>query len=101
MAKFHVRRGDEVVVISGDAEGRRGKIVQVLTGKSAVVLEATDERAADQDDKRRLIKPSLHHLRKSQVNPNGKLLWLEAPIHVSKVMKVEEYERRQAKKSKS
>jgi len=101
MAKFHIRRGDEVVVLSGEGRGRRGKITQVLTDRASVLLEATDERASDQNDRRRLIRPTLHHLRKSAQNPNGKLLWLEGPIHISKVMKVEEHDRRQAKKSKS
>jgi large subunit ribosomal protein L24 len=97
--KFHVRSGDEVVVIAGSAKGRRGKITKVITKKLAVVLEGTDERSKDSDDKRRLVKPMLHHLTKSQQNPQGGLLWLEGPIHVSNVMKADEYERRQSKRS--
>jgi large subunit ribosomal protein L24 len=96
---FHVRRGDEVVVIAGSAKGRRGKITRVLTKKSAVVLEGMDERAKENDDKRRLVKPVLHYQRKSQQNPQGGLLWLEGAIHVSNVMKVAEYERRQSKRN--
>lgn len=101
MAKFHVRRGDEVVVIAGSARGRRGKVTQVLTGRDAVVLEASDDRASEKEDQRRLVKPVLHYLRKSQHHPNGGVLWLEGPIHVSNVMKLDEFERRQAKKAKS
>lgn len=96
---FHVRRGDEVVVIAGSARGRRGKIKEVMTKRSAVVLEGTDERSTENDDKRRLIKPVMNYLRKSQQNPEGGLLWLEGPIHVSNVMKLNEFERRQAKSS--
>jgi large subunit ribosomal protein L24 len=99
--KFHVRSGDEVIVIAGSAKGRRGKIARVLTKKHAVVLEGTDERSKESDDKRRLVKPVLHHLTKSQQNPQGGLLWLEGPIHVSNVMKVEEFERRRAKRAQS
>jgi large subunit ribosomal protein L24 len=94
---FHVRRGDEVVVIAGSAKGRRGKISQMITKKNCVVLEGTDERSKEGDDKRRLVKPMLNHLRKNQENPQGGLLWLEGSIHVSNVMKAEEFERRQAK----
>lgn len=101
MAKFHVKSGDEVVVIAGSARGRRGKITRVLTKRDSVVLEATDERSAEKDDRRRLVKPVLHYMRKSQENPQGGLLWLEGPIHVSNVMKVEAYEARAAKKKKS
>lgn len=96
---FHVRRGDEVVVIAGSAKGRRGKITQLFRKKSAVVLEGSDERSRDSDDKRRLVKPMLHYLRKSQQNPQGGLLWLEGPIHVSNVMTVVEFERRKARRS--
>jgi large subunit ribosomal protein L24 len=95
--KFHVKRDNEVVVIAGSAKGRRGKIAQVLTKRDAVVLEANDERSKEKDEKKALIKPVLHHLRKSQQHPEGGLLWLEGPIHVSNVMLVTEYERRQAK----
>jgi large subunit ribosomal protein L24 len=97
-AKFHVKKGDEVVVIAGSAKGRRGKISSVLTAKQAVVLEGTDERAKEQDERRRLVKPVLHHLRKSQDNPSGGLLWLEGAIHVSNVMKAEVFDAKQAKK---
>jgi large subunit ribosomal protein L24 len=93
---FHVRRGDEVVVTAGSAKGRRGKIARVLTKRHAVVLEGADERAKDSDDRRRLVKPVLHYLRKSERHPQGGMLWLEGPIHVSNVMKVEEYERRRS-----
>jgi large subunit ribosomal protein L24 len=97
--KFHVKRDNEVVVIAGSAKGRRGKIARILAKRDAVVLEATDERGNEKDEKKALIKPVLHHLRKSQQHPQGGLLWLEGPISVSNVMLVEEFERRQAKKS--
>ncbi len=96
--RIHVRRGDDVVVIAGSAEGRRGKVKQVLTKRSAVILEGTDERSRDNDDKRRLVKPVMNYLRKSQTNPQGGLLWLEGPIHVSNVMKLQEFERRETKR---
>jgi len=99
MPKFHVRRGDEVVVIAGSAKGRAGKITKVLVSKAAVVLEGTDDRSKESDDRKRLIKPVLHHLRKSQQNPQGGVLWLEGPVHISNVMKQDEYQRRRAKNS--
>jgi len=98
--RFHVRRGDDVVVISGSAKGRRGKIREVLTGSLSVVLEASDERSNEGEEKRRLVKPVLHYTRKSQQNPEGGLLWLEGPVHVSNVMKADEFERRQARRTK-
>lgn len=99
MPKFHVKRGDDVVVIAGSAKGRVGKIAKVLVARTSVVLEGTDERSKESDDRKRLIKPILHHLRKSQQNPEGGLLWLEGPVHISNVMKQDEFDRRRAKNS--
>jgi large subunit ribosomal protein L24 len=96
-SKFHVKKGDEVVVISGSAKGRRGKIAEMITSRQAVILEGTDERSKEQDDRRRLVKPMLHY-EKNQQNPSGALLWLESPIHVSNVMKAEKYDARKASK---
>jgi large subunit ribosomal protein L24 len=100
-AKFHVKKGDQVVVIAGSAKGRRGKVAKLDVPRLAVVLEGTDERSKEEDDKRRLIKPTLHHLRKSQQHPQGGLLWLEGPIHVSNVMTVANYEARHGRKTAS
>ena len=97
MAHFHVKKGDSVVVISGSAKGRRGTISKVLTGRHAVVLECTDERSKDGDDRRRLVKPVIHHLRRSQQNPQGGLLWLEGAIHISNVMKADSYDARRGR----
>jgi large subunit ribosomal protein L24 len=99
MAKFHVKRGDEVVVIAGSARGRRGKVTRVLTDKLAVVLEGTDERSKEQDDKRRLVKPTLHYLRKTQQKPEGGMIWLEGPIHISNVMKAEAFDARKSRRT--
>lgn len=114
---FHIRSGDEVIVISGGAKGRRAKITRVIRKKNTVVLEGTDDRAKGADDgtkklkeqgataheleKRRLVKPQQHYLRKSQQHPNGGLLWLEGSIHLSNVMKISEHERRQAKRAQA
>ena len=37
--KFHVKRGDEVVVIAGAEKGKRGKIIQVVPKKERVIVE--------------------------------------------------------------
>lgn len=99
MAKSHVKKGDEVVVIAGSAKGRRGKITKVYPAKECVVLEGNDERSKSQEDRNRLVKPVLHYMRKSQQNPEGGILWLEGTVHISNVMKADEFERRQSKKS--
>ena len=60
MSKVHVKKGDEVVVIAGSEKGKRGKVIDVLTGKQRVVVEGA-----------KLMKK---HVRKSQTNPNGAII---------------------------
>lgn len=67
--KFHVKRGDEVVVIAGSQKGKSGKILEVLAAKSRARVEGVG-----------LIK---RHLKKSQEHPNGTIAEREGSIHVS------------------
>src|SRR3982750_3866499 len=73
--KFHVKKGDQVEVISGNFKGSSGKILEVLPRKQRVLVEGV-----------RLIKK---HLRKSQDNPSGKIAEREGPIHISNVRLLE------------
>jgi len=73
--KFHVKKGDEVEVISGNHRGASGKVLQVLPKKQQVLIEGV-----------RLIKKNV---RKSQDHPNGAIITREGPIHVSNVKLVE------------
>jgi len=74
--KFHVKKGDQVEVISGNFRGSSGKVLEVLPKKHRVLIEGV-----------RLIKK---HLRKSQDNPTGKIAEREGPIHISNVRLIEE-----------
>lgn len=73
--KFHVKKGDEVQVISGNHRGASGKVLQVLPRKQQVLIEGV-----------RLIKKTQ---RKSQDNPNGAIITREGPIHISNVKLIE------------
>ncbi len=73
--KFHVKKGDQVEVISGNFRGSSGKVLEVLPKKQRVLIEGV-----------RIIKK---HLRKSQDNPSGKIAEREGPIHISNVKLVE------------
>jgi len=73
--KFHVKKGDEVVVLAGREKGKRGKIIAVLSKKERVVVEGLQ-----------MIKK---HTRKSQQNPNGAIVEREGSIHISNVKKAE------------
>ncbi len=73
--KFHVKKGDEVQVISGNHRGASGKVLQVLPRKQQVLIEGV-----------RLIKKTQ---RKSQDSPNGAIITREGPIHISNVKLIE------------
>jgi large subunit ribosomal protein L24 len=82
MQKFHVKRGDEVVVISGSHKGKSGKILEVLPAKQRARIEGVA-----------MIK---RHLRKSQEHPNGTIAEREGTVHISNLMLKANYEKRAA-----
>ncbi|PYK86989.1 MAG: 50S ribosomal protein L24 [Verrucomicrobia bacterium] len=84
--KFHVKKGDQVEVISGNFKGSSGKILEVLPRKQRVLIEGV-----------RIIKK---HLRKSQDNPSGKIAEREGPIHISNVKLIERNEKPVKEKKK-
>lgn len=73
--KFHVKKGDQVQVISGNHKGATGKVLEVLAKKERVLIEGV-----------RLIKK---HVRKSQDQPSGGIVEREGPIHISNVKLIE------------
>ena len=75
MSKFHVKKGDDVVVLAGKEKGKRGKIIHVMTKKSRVVVEGLQ-----------MIKK---HTKKSQQNPNGAIVEREGSIHITNVKKAQ------------
>ena len=85
MNKLHVKKGDEVVIISGSDKGKRGKIIAAYPKKSRVVVEGAQ-----------MIKK---HQRKSQQNPNGAIIEREGTVHVSNVMLAAKFDERAAKRS--
>ena len=81
---FHVKKGEEVVIIAGTERGKRGKIIEVLRDKDRVIVEG--------------LKMIKKHMRKSQTHPNGVILEREGTIHISNVMRAEAYDARAAKR---
>lgn len=84
MAKFHVKKGDDVVVLAGAEKGKRGKIINVDTKSSRVIVEG--------------LKMIKRHTRKSQQHPQGAIIEREGTIHASNVMKAENFDARAAKR---
>lgn len=70
-----LRKGDEVVVISGKDKGKKGKIARIFAEEGKVIIEGIN-----------LVK---RHLKPNARNPQGGILEKEAPIFASKVMPVD------------
>ncbi|HEY0790518.1 MAG TPA: 50S ribosomal protein L24 [Chthoniobacterales bacterium] len=84
--RFHVSKGDQVQVISGNHRGATGKILQILPKKQQVLVEGV-----------RMIKKTQ---RKSQDHPNGAIITREGPIHISNVKLLEASSERSGKRQK-
>jgi large subunit ribosomal protein L24 len=85
MPKSHVKRNDEVVVISGTERGKRGKVIRVLADKQRVIVEG--------------VKMIKRHTRKNQQHPQGAIVEREGTVHLSNVMLAERFDARVAKRS--
>ena len=83
MRRFHVKKGDEVVVIAGTERGKRGKVISVITDKQRVIVEG--------------VKMIKKHQRKSQQHPQGAIIEREGSVHVSNVMRADKFDTRAAK----
>ncbi|MDG1324176.1 MAG: 50S ribosomal protein L24 [Opitutales bacterium] len=70
-----LKKGDEVVVISGDHKGSKGKILQMLREKNRVIVEGVN-----------MIKK---HEKKTQDNPQGAIIEREASLHFSNVRRTD------------
>src|SRR5438477_1816894 len=69
-----VIKDDEVMVIRGDDQGKKGKVLRTIPHKRQVVVQN--------------LNYVWKHMRRSQQNPQGGRLHKEAPLSISKVMLV-------------
>ncbi|HUR58236.1 MAG TPA: 50S ribosomal protein L24 [Opitutaceae bacterium] len=78
MQKFHVKRGDSVVVLAGSQKGKSGKVLEILAAKSRARVEGLA-----------MIK---RHEKKSEKHPQGTISEREGSIHVSNLMLQSNYD---------
>lgn len=74
-AKLHVRSGDTVKVISGNAKGETGVIKKVIVEKLRATVEG--------------VNMITKHVKPNAQNPQGSIEKLEGPIHISNLMVVD------------
>ncbi len=73
-AKFKIRKGDRVVVISGSDKGRRGEVLKVLRAENRVLVQG--------------VNVAKRHTRPGPGQPGG-IVEMEAPLHISNVAHID------------
>ena len=71
MGMAKIKKGDNVVVLSGKDKGKTGTVAKVLPKDGKVVVEGVNMIA--------------RHRKPSQANPQGGIDRYEAPMHIAKV----------------
>ena len=69
---LHVKKGDTVLVLSGNDKGKQGQIKEAFPRKGRVLVEGVNLR--------------WKHRKPTQKDPKGERIQLEFPIHASNVM---------------
>ena len=75
MGLARIKKGDRVVVITGKDKGKTGKVLEVIPSKQRVVVEGIN---------------IVHKHQKPTETQQGGIIDIEAPIHVSNVMLLDE-----------
>lgn len=73
--KLNIKKGDNVMVISGESKGLQGRVLFVDPSKFTAIVEG--------------VNMVSKHTRPNQDNPKGGILKKEAPIHLSNLMLVD------------
>jgi large subunit ribosomal protein L24 len=70
--KLHIKKGDTVVVISGNSKGQAGKVLEVVRETERAIVEGVN-----------LVSK---HTKPNAKSPQGGIIKQEATIHVSNLM---------------
>ena len=73
--KLHVKKGDTVLVISGNDKGKQGKVMSVDVKSNRAIVEG--------------VRIMSKHTRPNAEHPQGGIIKQEAPIHISNLMVVD------------
>lgn len=73
--KLHIKKGDNVVVINGNSNGQKGKVLEVIRSTNRAIVEGVN-----------MVKK---HTKPNAANPQGGIIEKEAPVHISNLMLVD------------
>jgi large subunit ribosomal protein L24 len=75
MAKFHIKKGDTVMILAGESKGQSGRIIRIIPKANRAVVEG--------------VNMVYKHQKPSATNPQGGRIQMEAPLHISNLMLVD------------
>ncbi len=70
--KTHIKKGDTVIVITGESKGQKGRVLEVDREKSRALVES--------------INMVSKHTKPNAKAPQGGIIKKEAPVHISNLM---------------
>lgn len=73
--KLHIKKGDTVMVIAGNYEGQKGRVLEIIRKTDRAIVEGVN-----------MIKK---HTKPNTEHPQGGIVEKEAPIHISNLMLVD------------
>eukprot|EP01156_Anaeramoeba_ignava_P010810 Anaeramoba_ignava/a4808_5.p2 GENE.a4808_5~~a4808_5.p2 ORF type:complete len:108 (-),score=1.01 a4808_5:249-572(-) len=73
--KLHIKKGDTVVVLSGNDKGQKGRVLEVIRKTDRAIVEGVN-----------MIKK---HTKPNAETPQGGIVEKEAPVHISNLMLVD------------
>lgn len=75
MAKLHIKKGDNVMVISGNSKGQSGRVLIVDKEKTKAIVEG--------------VNMISKHTKPNANDPKGGIVKQEAAVHLSNLMLIE------------
>jgi len=73
--KLHIKKGDLVYVNAGESKGQQGKVLEVFKDKDRAIVEGVNMMSK--------------HTKPNAKYPQGGIIKMEAPIHISNLMLVD------------
>lgn len=69
--KSSIKKGDQVIVLTGDDKGKKGRVAEVIRDKNRVIVEG--------------VNINTKHSKPNAQNPQGGIIKTEGGIHISNV----------------
>jgi large subunit ribosomal protein L24 len=73
--KIHIKKGDTVMVITGESKGQKGRVLSVDRAKDRAIVES--------------VNMVSKHTKPNSKSPQGGIVKKEAPIHLSNLMLID------------